>query len=248
MSKPLKVLNSQTENEILQKQRMVNNLKNSAIPESEILDNLGLFLTRQNLSRINFMQTIYSHIVNTHGNIFEFGVRWGQNLSLFSNLRGILEPYNHNRKIVGFDTFSGFPSVNAKDGEKYAAGDYGVTTGWEHHLEDILNFHNQNSPIGHKKKFELVKGDATVTLKKHLDENPETMIALAYFDFDLYEPTKKCLELILPYMTKGSVIAFDELNCKDFPGETIALREVLSLKDYKLHRDPNSPLTSYLIL
>ncbi len=248
MDTPVKVLNSQTENEMIQKSKMVSKLRGSGIPDSEILDNLGIFLTRQNLSRINFMQNIYSQIINTHGNIFEFGVRWGQNLSLFSNFRGIYEPFNHNRKIVGFDTFSGFPSVNQLDGKKVEVGDYAVSKGWETELDEILSFHNQNAPIPHKKKFELVKGDATKTLKTYLEKNPETIIALAYFDFDLYEPTKKCLELILPYMTKGSIIAFDELNCSDYPGETIALREVLTMRDYKLNRDPNSPLTSYIVL
>ena len=38
----------------------------------------------------------------------EFGVRWGQNLITLNNLRGIYEPFNHSRKIIGFDTFEGF--------------------------------------------------------------------------------------------------------------------------------------------
>ncbi len=46
----------------------------------------------------------------------EFGVKWGQNLALFQSFRGMYEPYNHNRKIIGFDTFEGFPSVDKKDG------------------------------------------------------------------------------------------------------------------------------------
>lgn len=71
---------------------------------------------------------------------------------------------------------------------------------------------------------------------------------MAYFDFDLYEPTKKCLEAIQPYLTKGSVIAFDELNTPEFPGETIALREVLGLSRYSIRRDPLNPLTSYIIV
>jgi hypothetical protein len=34
--------------------------------------------------------------------------------------------------------------------------------------------------------------------------------ALAYFDLDLYEPTRAVLEQIRPYLTKGSIVAFDE--------------------------------------
>jgi len=43
------------------------------------------------------------------------------------------------------------------------------------------------------KKIWINKGDASVEMK-YLYDNPETIIALAYFDFDLYQPTKKCLE------------------------------------------------------
>ena len=73
-------------------------------------------------------------------------------------------------------------------------------------------------------------------------------MALAYFDFDIYKPTHDCLEAILPYLTKGSVLAFDELNTPQFPGETIAVREVLGLSRYAIKRDPSNPLTSYLVI
>ena len=36
--------------------------------------------------------------------VIEFGVRWGANLGLFQSLRGMYEPFNYNRKIVGFET------------------------------------------------------------------------------------------------------------------------------------------------
>lgn len=248
MNTPPYVLVGSTSIEIERKREFVRRLKSSRLPETELLDNLGLFLTRQTLSRINFMQQLYSMIVPVHGVIMEFGVRWGQNLALFSTLRGIHEPFNYNRCIIGFDTFEGFPSVALEDGPLVKAGDYSVVEGWIDELDKILEFHNQASPIFHKKKYELVKGDATKTLPQYLRDHPETIIALAYFDFDIYHPTKDCLEAIQPYLTKGSVLAFDELNTPEFPGETIAVREVLGLSRYAIRRDPSNPLTSYLVI
>ncbi len=227
---------------------LVAQLRNVDIPDEELLDNIGLFLTRQTLSRINFMQHLYELVLPVHGVIFEFGVRWGQNMALFSTLRGILEPYNYNRKIIGLDTFEGFPLVAPEDGKKVSQGDYGVTQKWENQLTDILDFHNQNAPIPQKRKFELVKGDATVTLPKYLASHPETIVSLAYFDFDIYKPTHDCLKMIQPHLTKGSVLAFDELNCPEFPGETLALREVFGLSSYAIRRDPSNPMTSYLVI
>ncbi|HEX4984484.1 MAG TPA: crotonobetainyl-CoA--carnitine CoA-transferase [Burkholderiales bacterium] len=246
--KKIRTLVGSTAAEVENKNQLAGSLRKSPIPDKELLDNLGLYLTRQALSRINFMQMLYEMIVPVHGVIMEFGVRWGQNMALFSTLRGIHEPFNYNRRIVGFDTFSGFPSVSPKDGGKVRDGDYSVTDGWTGDLEEILDFHEQNSPIPHKKKYELVQGDATVTLPEYLGRYPETIVALVYFDFDLYEPTKKCLAAITPHLTRGSVLAFDELNCREFPGETLALREVLGLTKYAIRRDPSNPLMSYLVI
>lgn len=244
----IRTLVGSTQGETDSKQDLVGKLRDAPIPDAELLDNIGLFLTRQTLSRINFMQTLYEMIVPVHGVIMEFGVRWGQNMALFSSLRGIHEPYNHNRKIIGFDTFEGFPAVAPEDGGHAKAGDYSVSEDWAAQLESILEFHNANSPIPHKRKFELVKGDATRALPAYLKEHPETIVALAYFDFDIYKPTRDCLEAIQPHLTKGSVLAFDELNMPEFPGETLALREVLGLSRYAIRRDPASPLTSYLVV
>jgi len=248
-----KVSLGSTDDEMARKLWLAKRLRESSVPDSELLDNLGLYLTRQTLSRINFIQEMYSRIVNVHGVIIEFGVRWGQNMALFSNLRGMLEPFNFNRQIIGFDTFDGFPSISPQDhstdvGGDWGVGDYGVTENWVKNLENLLEFHEQNSPIAHKKKYELVVGDASETLPQYLEEHPETIIALAYFDFDLYAPTRDCLKAIKPHLTKGSVLAFDELNCPDFPGETLALREVLGLDSFSIRRLPLSPLTSFLVI
>jgi hypothetical protein len=122
-----------------------------------------------------------------------------------------------------------------------------TTKGYEEYLSQILQYHESNSPISHIKKYELVKGDASKTIKKYMTDNPETIIAFAYFDFDLYEPTKICLETILPHLTKGAVIGFDELNTHLFPGETKAFDEVLEINRYKIYRDRNNPVPSYIV-
>ena len=245
---PIRTRVGSTAGEVQRKTAFVEGLRNSTIPNEELLDNLGLYLTRQTLSRIAFMQSIYAEILPVHGAIMEFGVRWGQNLALFTNLRGMHEPYNYNRKIIGFDTFAGFPAIAEQDGTGVAAGDYSVSVNWEEQLAQVLDFHELNQPIPQKPKSELVRGDATETLPQYLSDHPETIVALAYFDFDLYTPTKVCLEALLPHLTKGSILAFDELNCPDFPGETIAVREVLGLSRFAIRRDPNSPLTSWLVI
>lgn len=227
---------------------MAKQLRDSPIPDSELLDNLGLYLRRQNLSRILYVHELYKNIIDVHGVIMEFGVRWGQNLALYQSLRGIYEPYNYNRKIVGFDTFEGFIDVDPMDGEHVKVGDYSVTENYEIQLNQLLDFHETESPVAHIKKHELIKGDASNTIVDYLNRHPETIISLAYFDFDLYKPTRDCLRAIMDHTTKGTIIAFDELNYSAFPGETEALKEVLGLNTYAIKRSPLNPLRSYIII
>lgn len=237
-------------NEKSLRERFFKLFRDCPIPDNELLFNLGLFIKRQDLTRILFMNEIYKKILNVPGIAIEFGVRWGKNLTLFESLRGIYEPFNHTRKIVGFDTFKGFPSVHNKDGksEIVTVNAFSTSKGYEEYLKQILDYHEQESPISHIKKYQLIKGDAKIEIVKFLNDNPETIIALAYFDLDIYEPTKKCLEAIRGHLTKGSVIGFDELNQHDFPGETLALKEVLGLDRYKIIRNQYSTYQSYIII
>jgi hypothetical protein len=229
------------------KATLLKRLKDCPLPESDVLNNLGLYLTRINVQNILLLDGLYRQILDKHGIIVEFGTRWGRNLALFSALRGMHEPFVRSRKIVGFDTFEGFIHVNEKDSKKNQKGDFNVTKGYETYLDDIMASHEKLSPISHIKKYELVKGDATVKIHEYLKDNPETIIALAYFDMNLYEPTKKCLLAIKDHMTKGGIIAFDQLNFHDHPGETIALKEVFGNK-YQIRRWPLSQSVSYIVL
>lgn len=249
MAKDIRVLSGANQKELDSRKEFLQLFKESPIVDSEKIQNMGVYLNRMNLSRILFMNELYKKIINIHGVVIEFGVRWGQNLALFSNFRGIYEPFNYNRKIIGFDTFSGFPSIDKeKDGNKVKENDYAITDNYENHLEKVLLYHESESPIAHKRKFELIKGDATKTFENYLKENPHTIVALAYFDFDIYQPTKVCLELLMKRVTKGSIIAFDELNCPEFPGETLAVMETIGLSKYSILRSPLNPLISYIII
>lgn len=245
-----RVVNNASQDERDRRAGFLQAFQSNPLPDSEVLANLGLFLNRQALSRLLFMHDLYRLALPVHGVVMEFGTRWGQNVVTFTNLRGIYEPYNYTRKIVAFDTFEGFPTVDPKDGGDpvVQSGAYAVTQGYDNFLAELMRYHESESPLAHMVKHELVKGDVCETLPKYLEQHPETIVALAYFDVDLYEPTKKCLEALAPYLTKGSVLGFDELNFPAFPGETVALRETLGLGRHAIRRSGLSPTASYLVL
>jgi len=204
-------------------------------------------LKRQSLSRLIYYNELYKKIIDIPGVICEFGVQWGATLAQLINLRGIYEPFNHSRTIYGFDTFEGFPVIDEKDGNFSKVGDYVTTKGYEETLGKILAIHESFSPISHVKKFELVKGDASSTIDGWLQNNPSAIVAMAIFDMDIYKPTKDVLERLVPRLTKGSVLVFDELNCPHFPGETLALDEVIGLNKLSLRRFPHQPYCAWAV-
>ena len=231
---------------------LLEHLKNTPIPESELLENLHLFITPQQLRRILFFYEIYREIVEVPGVIMQFGVRWGRELALFDSLRTTFEPFNHSRRIIGFDTFEGYAGVDPKDGshEVMAEGNLSTTKGYERELTSVLQNREQLSPIPNVEKFRLIKGNAEETLEAYLAKNPQTIIALAHLDMNLYKPTKRCLELLRPHMPKGSIIIIDEVNLDIIPGETVAIKEVFGLANIRLkrHRDVNPAWPAYFVV
>ena len=94
--------------------QMLDLLSGHSIPSDQILSNLGLFLESKNLARLLFMDFLYRQVVSVQGVIMEFGVRWGQNLALFSALRGLYEPFNGIVKSSGLIRFPDFPPFMKK--------------------------------------------------------------------------------------------------------------------------------------
>src|SRR3954469_22686452 len=151
--------------------------KQSPIPPEQMLTNPGLFMRSTILAKILYLNELYSRIVMQPGIIMEFGVWWGQNLALFESFRGVLEPYNYMRKIIGVDTFSGYSKPTAADGthELVAEGQYSVSENYEQFLTELLEYHEQENVMSHVTKFELLKGDAPVVTEEYLQRHPETI-------------------------------------------------------------------------
>lgn len=207
--------------------------------------NPRLFMKRQILSTVLHHNELYQKILHVPGVICEFGVQWGSTLTTLTNLRGIYEPFNHARRIYGFDTFEGFPDVAEQDGGYSRAGDYATWQGYENDLAEVLRLQESFSPIPHIEKFELIKGDASVTAPQWLERNPHAIVSMCIFDMDIYQPTKDVLEAMLPRFVKGTILVFDQLNCPHWPGETRALDEVLGLNNIRLQRTRFEPYTAW---
>lgn len=233
------------------RKQLIELFETTPLPPDQLLVNLALYMRSPVVAKLLYVDELYRKIVNIPGVIMEFGVWWGANLALFQSLRAVHEPYNYARKVIGFDTFEGYPQPATQDGahELAAQGQYTVGGGqYLDHLRGVLDYHEVENVLSQVVKYELVQGDATQTVPDYLRDNPHTVISLAYFDMQLYEPTKAALEAIRPHLVRGSVIAMDELNCGEFPGETVAVREVLGLDRYTVRRSTYLPDRTYFIV
>jgi Macrocin-O-methyltransferase (TylF) len=211
----------------------------SPLSREDLLFNLGMYTRSSLLVKFLVMNDIYERVKDIPGAMMEFGVWWGQNLILLENLRAIHEPFNKQRIIVGFDTFSGYANFSDKDIKSDVMTDrtYATPGGYKDYLATLLAVHEGSNAFGHVRgNHRLVDGDAEVTVPRYFKDHPETIVAMAFFDIGVYRPTKAALEAIVPALVPGSVIVFDELTWPGAPGEAIAFKEVLGGMRFKIEK------------
>lgn len=223
------------------------------IPVTVKLDNFEKYVRRQSIARFLARYELFKLQQNIKGSIIECGVHWGGGLFAWAKLSSALEPYALDRRIFGFDTFSGFPAlsekdVNAEHNQEAHIGGFKTDAGVIEELHQLIESYNSNRFLNQYDKIFLIEGDATTTIPRFLEENPYVMVSLLFIDFDLYEPTRVALQHFIPRMSRGAVLAFDELNNPWWPGETQALLEELNVNRHTLHRFSFDPNIAYMVL
>jgi hypothetical protein len=214
------------------------------------LENFSKYVPKGSVSRFIARYELFKKIINIHGSIVECGVFHGGGLMTYAQLSAILEPFNHTRKIIGFDTFGGFTNISQQDEKSTSIfnKEGGYFADSYDDLKKSIEVFDKGRSLGHIGKVELVKGDILETIPNYLEENPHLIVSMLYLDVDVYEPTKVAIKHLLPRMPKGAIIAFDELNMKTFPGETIAVLEELNINKLRIERFAFGTAISYAII
>ncbi len=244
---------TRTTQEVQYQDKMENFFTEASGSVSEKLSNFPRFVSRQDIAVFLYKYELFKKILASHGSIVEFGVFRGGGSFTFAQLSSILEPYNYQRRIIAFDTFEGFPSVSDNDltsnnDVNPKQGDFNTTENFIEELNRNIELLDMNRFLNHVEKLYFVKGDVNDTLPAYLNDNKHLVVSLVYFDLDIYQPTKKALELILPRIPRGGIIAFDELNNPEWPGETLAIMETIGIKNIRLQKCAFEPCRSYCIL
>lgn len=219
-------------------------------PWEKKMENFPKYVRRSNLTRFLALYEIFKRVQHVKGSIVECGVFRGFGTMTWAKLSAILEPVNLTRRIYGFDSFGGFPSVSEVDKTDFSShvsvGDLYADSHDE--ILELASINDSTRFLGHIPKVKLIKGDATQTIPKFVEAHPHLLVSLLFLDFDLFEPTKVALEQFVPRMPKGSVIAFDELDNPLWPGETLAMLEVCGAKNLRIERLEFDPYIGFAVI
>ncbi len=238
-----------------QSEQMVSSLNKACFDRSpdtweKKMEAFPKYVRRQNITRFLAQYEIFKRIKHVKGSIVECGVFRGGGLMTWAKLSSILEPVNLTRRIYGFDTFGGFPSVSAKDkkglGRQVKSGDLYADTYEE--LRALIEIYDSDRFLGHVDKVHLIKGDATKTIPRFIKHHQHLVVSLLFLDFDLYAPTCAAIKYFSPRIPKGGIIAFDELDNPLWPGETVAMLEKIGANNLRIERLDFDPYIGYAVV
>ena len=83
----------------------------------------------------------------------------------WAKLSTIFEPENLMRRVYGFDSFSGFPTIDAKDANIVAMPQKGeLASNSKDELEELVAEYDKDRFLGHLDKCHLIAGNACETI------------------------------------------------------------------------------------
>lgn len=132
------------------------------------------------------------------GNVAELGVFQGGALRALAELMP-------DKTCYGFDTFEGLPEEHWNPSEPHRPGEFSNTS-YDRLLETLPS------------NCKLVRGlfpESAVII--------EDRFCLAHVDFDFEEGTRAAIEWLLPRMTTGGIIVFDDYRWPNCPGVESAI-------------------------
>ncbi len=161
--------------------------------------------------RLLYFNRLYRQIENIPGDLVECGVYEGMSLIML----GILNKESQqHRKVIGFDSFQGFPDSSDKD----VYNTHGIFS----HVTMARAISNLQDAGFKDNEITLVKGWFDDTLPKYNGK-----IALLHFDADLYLSTKCALDNLWNKIAIGGIVTFDDYNESQWVGEKVAVDEFL---------------------
>ena len=190
-----------------------------------------------NILNVIYWNDLMQLVADVPGDIVECGVGRGRSLITLNTLNKFMRLKNNdypNRKIIGLDSFEGFPSPSKEDVSyrKKFAGEWKSSPNHEFdytisNLEQVMRNAGVNNDDGHVNHF--IKGFFEDTTK---NMDIET-IAILHLDGDLYSSVKDPLLNLSDKVSKHGLIVVDDYVVASeedaWPGARKAIEEFLEI-------------------
>ena len=185
----------------------------------EDLDHFTLYVGIHNFARKKFLVDEFEKTMDVTGNIYEFGTWKGAAMMLLAEWYRLRRPQG-SKTVYVFDTFEGLGAGIPKDGNAYKV--------WEgRYASDAEALKELVSAKGLDPFVTFVVGDAVSTTEEHFATIGFPKVSFALLDMDLYEPTKRAIECLLPNLSPNGKILFDEGTVELWEGEQRQLSYLL---------------------
>lgn len=192
------------------------------------LDLFPTYASRRSFIRQLAHYELFKLTVDLPGHYADFGVYFGKSFFSWHKFLEVLTPTATHKKVIGFDSFAGFPDLHELDGVEDANLQKEVgglsSKSFLEEFKALMELHNNDAvlPTG---RGQIVEGDITKTLPAFIETNPETRFCLINIDVDIYAPTRSVLEICWDLLVPGGVVILDEYGTSRWPGETRAWDE-----------------------
>ena len=211
--------------------------------KDDFFRDLPLYAHSGIVARSLAIHDLYLNVRSLPGLFLDFGTWKGSNMVLLENYRAIYDNFDTQRKIIGFDTFSGYEGFLANESQDSTIQNqtYSLDFEYSSFLLNLVNSHeiaNGKRVAVHK----VVTGNAIIKLPEILNDEAGNPIALALFDMNAYEPTFEVLKQLIPRTQPGTFFTFWQFSRPEISGERRAfhaIREVLP--KFKLHKSDRYP-------
>jgi len=191
---------------------------------------------------------LFEKIKNLSGDIVECGVFKGSGMILWLKLLDLHSPHDI-RKVIGFDFFDKGFVENLEDENDKNMMSQVFTRCADLQEEDISKKGISKKILDcniSRERFELVKGDISISSRKFCEERPGFRISLLYLDVDLEEPTYEALRNLWPRVVSGGIVVFDEAYYHVWT-ETNALDRFIKENNVTLVKTNVKSPTAYII-
>jgi hypothetical protein len=221
-------------------QQLENHFKKYSISHNEIWKNFPIYVRRSVLKKFLAHYELFRKVINLPGDIVELGIYRGASLFSWANFSEIRNMGDRQKRIFGFDNFSGFSKIDKKDGKQNK--DFNKISGgfdsknFEEPLMDAISIFDNDRFIPYKDRIKIIKGNVENTIPTFVKNNPGIRISLLHFDVDLYKPTLIALKKLWPLVVPGGIVVFDEYGIPPWEGESKAVDEFFKNQKIILNR------------